>query len=104
MLGRYTPRMADQPPDKPEYKVYRSRRGLRDRLAGPRDQAAQLRDAARRRAQRERRGDDREPRDRQAPRGPIWRRVLKWVAIAVGAWLVLSFVLFMISAQIQDGV
>ena len=31
-------------------------------------------------------------------------RVLKWLALAVLGWLVLSFALFMISAQIQDGV
>ena len=61
MTGRYTPGIAERPPDKPEYKVYRSRRGLRDRLAGPRDQVAQLREAARRRVQRERRDDDLEP-------------------------------------------
>lgn len=30
-----------------------------------------------------------------------WRRILKWMAIAVGAWLLLSVVLFCISAQIQ---
>jgi LCP family protein required for cell wall assembly len=36
--------------------------------------------------------------------GPVWRRILKWVAVAVGAWLLLSFVLFMVSAQIQEGV
>ena len=94
--------MAERPPDKPEYKVYRSRRGLRDRLAGPRDQVAQLREAARRRAQRER--PDEEEREPREPSQPIWRRILKWVAIAVGAWLLLSFVLFMISAQITEGV
>ena len=94
--------MAERPPDKPEYKVYRSRRGLLDRLAGPRDQVAQLREAARRRAQRER--PDEEEREPREPSQPIWRRILKWVAIAVGAWLLLSFVLFMISAQITDGV
>ena len=99
MAGRYTPRIASRPPDKPEYKVYRSRRGFRDWLAGPRDQAAQLRDAARRRAQREREPD--EPRE---PRGPLWRRILKWVAVAVVGWLLLSLVLFMISAQLTDGV
>ena len=94
--------MAERPPDKPEYKVYRSRRGLLDRLAGPRDQVAQLREAARRRAQRER--PDEEEREPREPSQPIWRRILKWVAIAVGAWLLLSFVLFMISAQITEGV
>ena len=93
--------MSSRPPDKPEYKVYRSRRGLLDRLAGPRDQVTQLREAARRRA---RRDPGEEPREPRAPKGPLWRRILKWAAIAVGAWLLISFVLFMISAQIQDGV
>ena len=95
--------MAEPPPDKPDYKVYRSRRGLFDRLTGPSDQVAQLRDAARRRVQRER-DDDREPVEPRGPARPLWRRILKWVAIAVGAWLLLSFVLFMVSAQITDGV
>ena len=31
-------------------------------------------------------------------------RVLKWVALAIAGWLLLSLVLFMISAQTQDGV
>jgi len=95
--------MAERPPDKPEYKVYRSRRGFLDRLKGPSDQVAQLRDAARRRAQRER-DQEREPVEPRGPEAPLWRRILKWVAIAVGAWLLLSFVLFMVSAQITDGV
>src|SRR5262249_54839084 len=33
----------------------------------------------------------------------IARRVLKWVAIAIVAWLLLSLVLFIISAQIEQG-
>src|ERR1044072_5538508 len=99
MVGRYTPRMAERPPDKPEYKVYRSRRGFLDRLKGPSDQVAQLREAARRRTQPDRKAD--EPR---GPERPLWRRILRWVAIAVGAWLLLSFVLFMVSAQITEGV
>jgi LCP family protein required for cell wall assembly len=103
MTGRYTPRMAERPPDKPEYKVYRSRRGFFDRLKGPSDQVAQLREAARRRVRRER-DDEQEPVEPKGPARPLWRRILKWVAIAVGAWLLLSFVLFMVSAQITDGV
>lgn len=103
MAGRYTPRMAERPPDKPEYKVYRSRRGFLDRLKGPSDQVAQLREAARRRARRER-DDEQEPVEPRGLERPLWRRILKWVAIAVGAWLLLSFVLFMVSAQITEGV
>ena len=96
--------MPEGPPEKPEYKVYRSRRGLLDRLQGPRDQVAQLREAARRRAQRERKDDDLEPERERAPKGPLWRRALKWAAIGVAGWLLLSFVLFMVSAQLQDSV
>ena len=41
------------------------------------------------------------PRDRR----PITPgRVLKWVALAIAGWLLLSLVLFLISAQTQDGV
>ena len=38
-----------------------------------------------------------------AGRGATARRVLKYVAIVVGAWLLLSLVLFIISAQIEQG-
>lgn len=41
---------------------------------------------------------------RRRPRGPLRRRILRWVLLAVGAWLLLSFVLFMVSAQFQKGV
>ena len=33
---------------------------------------------------------------------PLWKRALKWAAIAVGAWLLLSLLLFVVSAQIQS--
>jgi LCP family protein required for cell wall assembly len=91
----------DERGDKPEYKVYRSRRGLGDRFK-PRDQLAQLREAASRRQRAPR--EDRERPERQRPDRSIWRRVFKWLAIAVIGWVTLSFVLFMISAQITDGV
>jgi LCP family protein required for cell wall assembly len=74
------------------YKLYRSApRGLRSRLRGEEDIFA---------------GEDRPP-----PRGPslrerggwaIARRVLKYLVIAVVFWLLLSLVLFLISAQIQS--
>ena len=99
--------MPSRPPDRPDYKVYRSRRGLRERLAGPRDQLAQLRDSAKRRSRRDRqddRGRPDEPRVPREPRAPLWRRVLKWVAVAAVAWLLISFALFMVSAQLTDGV
>ncbi len=86
--------MNDPTPGPPEYKVYRSRRK-------PLARGGDL-DALRRRLSRNRDGDEpRAPRDR--PRITPGR-VLKWVALAIAGWLLLSLVLFMISAQTQDGV
>ena len=86
--------MNDPTPGPPEYKVYRARRK-------PLARGGDL-DALRRRLSRNRDGDDpRAPRDR--PRITPGR-VLKWVALAIAGWLLLSLVLFMISAQTQDGV
>jgi LCP family protein required for cell wall assembly len=84
----------DPTPGPPEYKVYRARRK-------PLARGGDL-DALRRRLSRNRDGDEpRAPRDRpEITPG----RVLKWVALAVAGWLALSLVLFLISAQTQDGV
>jgi LCP family protein required for cell wall assembly len=73
----------DPTPGPPEYKVYRSRRKPK-RLSRHRD-------------------DDgpRPPRERRAITPG---RVLKWVALAVAGWLLLSLVIFLISAQTQEGV
>jgi LCP family protein required for cell wall assembly len=79
----------------PEYKVYRSRRKP---MAGGGDL-----DALRKRLSRHRDdgGEPRAPRDKR----PITPgRVLKWVGIAIAGWLVLSLLIFMVSAQTQDGV
>jgi LCP family protein required for cell wall assembly len=84
----------DPTPGPPEYKVYRSRRK-------PMARGGDL-DALRRRLSRNRDGyEPRAPRDKP----PITPgRVLKWVALAVAGWLLLSLVLFLISAQTRDGV
>jgi LCP family protein required for cell wall assembly len=84
----------DPTPGPPEYKVYRSRRK-------PLARGGDL-DALRRRLSRDRDGGEpRAPRDRP----PITPgRVLKWVALAIAGWLLLSLVIFLISAQTQDGV
>ena len=86
--------MNDPTPGPPEYKLYRSRRK-------PLARGGDL-DALRKRLSRNRDGDEpRPPRDRR----PITPgRVLKWVALAIAGWLLLSLVLFLISAQTQDGV
>jgi LCP family protein required for cell wall assembly len=76
-------------PDRPDYKVYKSRPGLLSRLRAP--DVASLRD-------RVRKPGERPPKAPAVPgRKPWWR----WIVIAVGAWLLLSIVVFAISAQIQ---
>jgi LCP family protein required for cell wall assembly len=82
------------------YTVYRSApRGLRARLRGEED------DALGPEPKRRRDGD----RPELEPAGPWWRRItwkraLKWLAIAIVAWLLLSLVLFLVSAQTGDGI
>ena len=76
------------PPSRPEYKVYRSRRLPFDRLRGLRGL-----DGLRRS-----RGRGPGP----ARERPPVRRVLKWVALAIVGWLGLAFVLFLISAQLEQ--
>jgi LCP family protein required for cell wall assembly len=83
--------------DEPSYNVYRARpRGLRARLRGEEDAALPESGGG---------GPRREGRARGRPTGgwAIARRVLKYVAIAVVAWLLLSLVLFIVSAQIEQG-
>lgn len=86
--------MTDQDPAPPEYKVYRARKR-------PLSRGSDL-DALRRRLSRITGREPDEPQERR--RKPITPgRVLKWVALAIAGWLLLSLVLFLISAQIQDG-
>jgi LCP family protein required for cell wall assembly len=83
--------------DRPEYKVYRSRRGL-----GGGGGASGLE------ALRERVRPDKDPDHGPAPgrrRGGLTPgRVFKWIALAVMAWLLFSFLVFIVSAQTQTGV
>jgi LCP family protein required for cell wall assembly len=94
--------MADD--DRPEYNVYRSRPRLLRRdepadggLGGAGNGAPDYEVQGRRR---------RFPWPRRAATGTRRRitpgRVLKWVLLALGAWLLLSLVLFLISAQVQS--
>jgi LCP family protein required for cell wall assembly len=77
----------------PEYKLYRSRRGPLAGLRSPRDLEGLRERLGRRRA-----GPPRERREITPG------RLVKWVAVAVGCWLLLSLVLFLLSAQIEKGV
>ncbi|HET9592662.1 MAG TPA: LCP family protein, partial [Solirubrobacterales bacterium] len=89
-----------QPPESPpEYKVYRSRRGLFSRLKG--GNLSGLRDRARLPSWPRRKRD--EPGAPPPERGRVTPgRVLKWVGLAALAWILISFVAFGVSAQIQS--
>ena len=89
-----------EPPEyQPEYKVYRSRKGLFSRLKGA--DLSSLRDRARLPSRKPRK--DREPRRPGAPRAPFnVRRVLKWVGLAALAWILISLLAFGVSAQLQS--
>jgi LCP family protein required for cell wall assembly len=82
-----------QPPERPDYKVYRSRPSLRDRFGKPDLEGLRAR---------LRRGSDRgEKKPAPETERPLWRRVGKWVGIVALGWILLSFLAFAISAQIQ---
>src|SRR5688500_1092696 len=85
------------PPERqepPDYTVYKSRPSLRDRIRKPDLSGLGGRFG----------GGDKLPKQPGAPGDkPTWRRILRWVGIFAVAWLVLSFLAFAISAQIQKG-
>src|SRR4051794_20924656 len=80
--------MADHD-DEPKYTVYRSR----PRLPWQRDDDLS--------EQRGEKRDDEPKRPKRRPKITVGR-VVKYVALAIGAWLLLSLVLFLIRAQIQE--
>ena len=81
-------------PEPPQYTKYRSRPSLLSRLRRDKDAPA---------------GDGVRPPGERVPRAPgtrrpvTWKRVAKWVAVAVAAWLGVSLLLFLLSAQIEQG-
>jgi LCP family protein required for cell wall assembly len=83
--------------DEPEYNVYRSRRRPLGERLRPSGDMESLRERLRKRR-------EREPREPGAPGRITAGRVLKWIALAVVGWLVLSLVLFLLSAQLTTGV
>ena len=104
----------EDPDGAPEYRVYRSRKALLPkRGGGERDELARLRGSAQRPA-----GDGGEPgggkrrilpqmpeRGRSGRRRPGFSkgRVAKWLALGIFAWIALSVLVFLVSAQIQQG-
>jgi LCP family protein required for cell wall assembly len=92
-------RPPEPPESQPEYKLYRSRRGLLSRLKGA-DLSA-LRDRARLPSWRRRKRDEPGvPPPQRRNVNP--RRIFKWIALAALGWIVLSFLAFAVSAQIQS--
>src|SRR3954469_11369799 len=94
--------------ERPQYKRYRARPTWLSRVPSGGEALAALR--------RREGGPQRAPgpkgegpgprRGRRLPglKEPVtWRRALKWAAIGIGGWIVLSLVLFLISAQIESG-
>src|SRR5262245_23778288 len=88
-----------QPPGPPEYKVYRSRKGLLSRLRSP-DLSGLRERAPRSRKWRwpTRRGEQ----PSEPPKRWTLKRVLKWLALAALGWVLLSFLAFAVSAQLQS--
>jgi LCP family protein required for cell wall assembly len=83
---------ADEPEGAPEYRVYRSRKPLfPKRAGGDRDALARLREGG------------------KPPAAPGRRlrftrgRVIRWILLAVVGWIVFSLLVFLVSAQIQQG-
>ncbi len=93
-----------RPSGPPDYKVYRSRKSLLSRLRSP--DLSGLRERAKLPGKRpERRPDDGRGSDRQVQksrRGVTPKRVLKWIGLAALGWILLSFLAFGVSAQLQS--
>ncbi len=83
------PEDSDAPPQRPDYRVYRSRKSLFPRGAG--DELSQLRH--------DERSGPRRPRFRR----PSLGRIVKWILLGALFWIVLSILSFLLSAQIQQG-
>jgi LCP family protein required for cell wall assembly len=89
-----------RPSGPPDYKVYRSRKSLFSRLRSA--DLSRLRERAKLPGKRP--GRKREPGEerRVRPPRPHLKRVGKWVGLAVLGWILLSFLAFAVSAQLQS--
>src|SRR3954469_20230834 len=96
-MSDHSPPPPPPPPgqsEPPRYNVYRSRRRLRDRF-GPAGISPME-------AIRRRRGRVKPPDEGKGGITP--RRVLKWVALAILGWILVTIVAFFVSAQVNGGV
>jgi LCP family protein required for cell wall assembly len=101
-MSQLPPPPPSKPPSgPPQYKVYRSRRRLRDRL-GP--AGTNPMEALRKRRERGPREPKRPVAPGEKPPKPTWRRVLRYVLLAVVAWILVAIVAFFVSAQTAPGV
>ncbi|MEZ5077037.1 MAG: LCP family protein [Solirubrobacterales bacterium] len=90
-----------RPQGPPEYNVYRSRKGIFSRFKAP--DLAGLRDRAKLPGKRPGEEPGRRRREPREPsRGGSGRRIAKWVGLAALGWILLSFLAFAVSAQIQS--
>ena len=89
-----------RPQGPPDYKVYRARRGFFSRLRKPDLSGLREREWKAPKLPGRPGGPKRE-RGPRAPR-PALRRALKWIGIAALGWILLSFLAFAVSAQLQS--
>jgi LCP family protein required for cell wall assembly len=88
-----------RPSGPPDYKVYRSRRSLLSRLRKP--DLSSLRDRAH--LPKKGPGGDDEGREKSPKPQRTWvKKSLKWVGLAALGWILLSFLAFAVSAQLQS--
>jgi len=89
-----------RPSGPPDYKVYRSRKGLFSRLRSA--DLSGLRERAKLPSRRPR-GDEPPGPGRARPQVPFSvRRVFKWLALAALGWVLISLLAFAVSAQLQS--
>lgn len=93
------PNDEQQPSGPPQYKVFRSRRGLLGRLRKSDLPGLRERGEGAQRQPRQGRLPGRRGRPRAPRRGA--RRALKWLGLAVLGWILLSLLAFAVSAQLQ---